>query len=70
MVAVSRMIIMLNHLRWVVTRISIPEKIAIERQEYVQLQTMVGIYDVDECEEDRGAFKTPASQQREGDCSR
>lgn len=64
------MIVMLDHLCWVVTRISVPEEIAVERQEYVQLQTMVGMYGVDEREEDKGAFKRPASQQREGDCSR
>lgn len=67
---VSRMIVMLNHLCWVLTRISIPEGIAVERQEYVQSQTVVGMYSVDECEEDRGALKRPACQQREGDCSR
>jgi len=48
-----------------VTRISIPEEIPIERQEYVQLQTMMGTYSVDECEEDRRPFKRPVSQQRE-----
>lgn len=67
---VSRVIVMLNHLCWVVTRISIPGQIAIKRQDCVQLQTVVGIYDVDRRGEDRGAFKRRASQQREGDCSR
>lgn len=66
MTVVSRMIVMLNHLFWAVTRISIPEEIAIERQAYVQLRTMVGMQGVDECEEDREAFKRPASQQRRG----
>lgn len=69
MAIVRRMIVMLNHSRWDVTRSSIPEEIAIERQEYVQLQTVVGLCAADECKKDRGAFKRPASQQREGDCS-
>lgn len=66
MAVVSRMIVILNHLRWVVTRIAIPDKTAIGRQ----LQTMVGMYNVDEHEKDRGAFKRAGSQQGEGDCSR
>lgn len=69
MAIVRRMIVMLNHSCWDVTRSSVPEEIAIERPEYVQLQTTVGLCAVDECKKDRGAFKRPASQQREGDCS-
>lgn len=68
--AIVRMIVMLNDLCWMVTRISIAEKIAVERQEYVHLQMVMDMYGVDKSKEDREAFKRPASQQREGNCSR
>lgn len=45
------MIVKLHSFCWGVTRISIPEEMTTERQEYTQLQSVTGIYGVSECKE-------------------
>lgn len=48
---VSIMIVKLHGFCWGVMRISIPEGMTTERQDYMQLQGVMGIYGVSECEE-------------------
>lgn len=41
----------------VVTRISIPAEVSIESQDYVQLQTVMGMYGVDDVKRTEGSLK-------------
>lgn len=49
----------------VVTRISIPEEVSIEKQEYVQLQTVMGMYNVDDVKRTEGPLKENQPDHRE-----
>lgn len=49
----------------VVTRISIPEEVPIDRQDYVQLQTMMDMCDADDVKRTEGPLKEHQPDHRE-----